>query len=189
MSNDVYNEPGKCRKQCPQCKKYIHARSLFCRGCNFEFIPGSLAKFNKKQENNVDTYEEGGRGKKQCDKCQKFVGARISQCVCGYDFTSAPKKDTTKVVDEEVRKYAAALGVPNYRVILAPIGPHGKKPKSTNKEDILSWIDDTLFSDRDSILYISALKYRLRQIYGFNTEDYNNAAKTLLSWYNEIQKT
>ena len=182
----MYDGPGKCRKQCPKCKKYIHAKSGFCRNCNHEFVVGSLAKFNKQQSNIIETYEEGGRGKKECPDCKKFVGARISQCICGFDFLAAPKKDNDRVVDEEVRKYAAKFGVPNYRVILTPIGSPPQKPKSREENDILSWIDNNLFGERDSILYISALKYRLRQIYGFQTEEFNKVNKILMKWYSEL---
>lgn len=183
---EIYDEPGKCRKQCPSCKKYIHARSLFCRGCNFEFVPGAIQKFNKLQGNIVETYDKRGRGKKKCPDCNKFVGCRIMECPCGHNFELQEKPVKGPQTDIPLREYAASLGVPNYRVIITPCGGPPKQPKSTKKQDVLEWIDNNVFFKNDSVLYVTALQYRLRQIYGHGSKDFEKVNKILQEWYQDV---
>jgi hypothetical protein len=186
MPNDVFDQPGKCRKQCPSCRKYLHARSGFCRNCDHEFIPGYKAKFNKIQGVVVETYDKRGRGKKKCPDCNKYVGCRISACPCGFNFEAQPKVDKTPTVDQPLRDYALAFGVPTYRVMIAPSGGPPKKPKSTKKKDVLGWIEDNMFAKNDTILYVSALRHHLRNIYGNGSEDFTKVNKTLQEWFKNI---
>jgi hypothetical protein len=188
MSNDVYDGPGKCRKQC-KCGVYLHARSGFCRSCGHEFVAGAKLRFSKVQGNIIETYKEAGRGRKKCPQCDSFVGVRIIQCGCGFDFSGQEKKEKLKhAVDEEVREYAALFGTPHARVILTPNGNPPKAPKSTKREHILEWIEKNVFIG-ESILFTSALRYRLRQIYGFNTKESNKANKVVNEWFKDIQNT
>jgi hypothetical protein len=186
MSNVIYDGPGKCRKKCP-CGLYLHARSSFCRTCNHEFKPGAIEKFNKLQGDVVETYENRGRGKKKCTQCEKYVGCRITVCSCGFNFELQAKPDKGPVVDEELRKYAAALGVPNYRVIITPCGGPPKAPKSLKKQDVLNWIDNNLFGKQDSVLSVHALRYRLRQLY--SGKELNKVKKSLQEWYEDVRDT
>lgn len=188
MSNEVYDSPGKCRKKC-LCGKYIHARSAFCRLCGHEFILGSKKKVEEaKLPKPVETYSEGGKGKKKCPKCTDiWVGVRAQFCKCGFDFSTMEKKvPIHEQIDTELREYAAAVGAPNDRVIVAPTGKYNKVPKEITKSGILSWIHENLFVDNNGVMFVSALRYRLRQIYGYGSPEYNQSSNFLTEWYKSL---
>lgn len=89
MSISQFNEGGKGRKQCSNCKKFVAAVVKKCP-C------GHVFKKAKKEEVVVQQYDEGGKGRKECPKCHKFVGATTLKCPCSYEFRQ--KKSTEKSV-------------------------------------------------------------------------------------------
>ena len=76
----IYDEPGKGKKQCPQCLKYVGLRVSVC-ACLFDFSTVTKA------EKAIPTYDEPGRGRKQCLSCSKYVGYSAAKCPCGNEFT------------------------------------------------------------------------------------------------------
>lgn len=73
----VYDEPGRGRKHCPKCLKYIGAKLAACPCGNTEFISKSDIPKEPK------FFDEPGQGRKQCASCMKYIGAVLSRCYCG----------------------------------------------------------------------------------------------------------
>lgn len=85
----TYNEPGKARKQCPNCKVYIHARVLECV-CKHSFGERKTPVDNS----TPSVFKEGGRGKKQCPNCKVYCGVRNRTCPsCNTSFEVAIKEN------------------------------------------------------------------------------------------------
>lgn len=49
----TYDEPGKLRKQCQDCNKYVHAKCAFC-ACGYEFKKSSVKENPSAQEEPID---------------------------------------------------------------------------------------------------------------------------------------
>ena len=90
----MYDGPGRGRKQCPNCKKYIGVRNYKCQ-CGHVFT-------NTVVKNPVRIITDSpGRGRKQCPNCRKYVGAKTYDCPhCGYDFPHNGAKPTTEVIEK-----------------------------------------------------------------------------------------
>lgn len=86
--------PGRGKKQCPQCKKYVGGILKTCNLCEFNFEN----KVFEEKVNDIKTFDTPGKGRKPCQQCKKFVGVRSNKCECGFDFTSVPKTETKKPI-------------------------------------------------------------------------------------------
>ena len=157
----TYKEPGKARKLCPECKAYVHARSLECV-CGYIF--GKRTTPEKKQE-----YKDGpSRGRKLCPQCKKYVGAKTKVCLCGNeDFKkTAVKVSANKLYTEEIKIKTEIPGAMNYvgKLILVPSGQCPVELENIDKESVYNWCD-TIFNKglRNNCTYSEgALKYWAR---------------------------
>lgn len=144
----IYNEPGKAKKQCPNCSVYVHARSLACPNCQHVFRESKLfvkEKSDKIQKEPVDkkeptVYNEAGKGRKLCSNCNIYVAARLAVCPkCNQTIVKQEKMDreikdkpvakTRPVLEQDVnKKYVGKL-------IFAPAG----LPPFAPEQDIEDW--------------------------------------------------
>jgi hypothetical protein len=69
----IYDTPGRGRRQCPECEKYVPSIKKECANCDHIFKPKIKI---------VQTWDEPGPRRKQCTKCTKFVGISIKECAC-----------------------------------------------------------------------------------------------------------
>jgi hypothetical protein len=141
--SQFYNEPGKARKQCPHCQKYIHARSTVCPACDAELKPGAK---EARQVKPVDRTKEG-RGRKQCPGCKAYVGVRTQVCSCGNDFSVSAavvkvKDKTPAQVDAE--KFREAVGYPYHHILYAPAGACPIKLKKNTKAEVFKWCEEVM---------------------------------------------
>lgn len=99
---NVFNEAGRGRKQCSDCKKFIGVRcnTCVCGSSNF----AKTAKVDLAAAKEVRTFEEAGRGRKQCAECNAYVGCKVSICVCGHEFQATINEPVVLVYDEPGRK-------------------------------------------------------------------------------------
>jgi hypothetical protein len=120
MSVSYYDGPGRGRKQCPTCQKYLHVRNHICDcGYNFQSNGVIVAKVPTQPKSVTPTklnqaikrLDGPGKGRKECPNCQKHVGAIVKICFCGHAFV---KPDNTQPLDPatiEARQFAAAFGL------------------------------------------------------------------------------
>lgn len=156
----VYDSPGKARKQCPNCQKYIHARSLICGNC--KTILGKKKTIDKPEP---QVYNEPGRGRKLCI-CNKYIGAKNKQCPsCGS--TKFVKREQPVVQPREKKPVEAKkLDEPvskNYvgSLVLTPAGSCPIKLSSQDKEGVLLWCEETFRNGlkQNKTYTVDALKY------------------------------
>lgn len=143
----IYDGPGKARKECPGCKKYIHARSNLCPGCEYEFKAGAKASIEAKT--NIVTNEDAGagRGRKQCPGCMKYVGVRTQICKCGNDFieTGAVVKEKERSPERiEAEELMPAIGYFDLPILYVPAGECSVKLKGHDKDTVFKWCEDVL---------------------------------------------
>lgn len=172
----TYDEGGKGKKQCSECKKFVGAVTKIC-ACGFDFK--NQVKPEKITE--IKTYDEGGKGKKQCSECKKFVGALTKVCACGFEFFKAKKenKPTTDYVKKEPiekvhRPSINPLMLGCRYSITAPAGKCPHKLDSTNPEDIDAWANKVRnsFSNESKFLTLSGLIYFVRHFYEMFSPEY-----------------
>jgi len=105
----IEDEPGRGRKQCPNCEKYISARMHKCPKCEHRFLrtkkttkkgERTMAKTKKK----VTPKGTAGKGRKQCPQCEKYVGARASKCDCGHEFPKNTKNTKKSGLSDTLKK-------------------------------------------------------------------------------------
>jgi len=95
------------KKDCPNCKEEIAARSHLCGSCGWHFATKEVRKdlLEKKVapiKNKI--YTSLGQGKKGCPECQTIVGAVTKICPkCNFDYVLARKKI---VEAKEIKKEA-----------------------------------------------------------------------------------
>lgn len=143
----VYDEPGKARKQCPACQKYIHTRSTVCPACGEELKAGAKAKLAEREAKAKADKTKGGRGLKQCPSCRKYVGVRTEFCGCGNDFNSSgavvKEQPKTKEYTEAV-ELMTAIGYSGMRILYVPAGVVPIKLRKLDKESVAKWCEDIL---------------------------------------------
>lgn len=140
----TYNELGKARKTC-QCGTIIHARTLECPNCHYEF---------GKKKNIVSAptiFTEGGKGKKLCPNCNKYAGAKSKVCPnCQVEFIKKEAKeiDIDDILDDianlEEEKPVKKLDrdiVASYTgsLIYTPSGECPFKIKDETQEGVIDW--------------------------------------------------
>lgn len=183
LSNSIktYDEPGKGKKHCPECKKYVGARNATC-ACGHNFSN------DVKPEKEITKFDGAGRGRKQCPSCKQFVGVRTQVCECGNNFSENKPvtvenkyKDSPEITDYNL-KYAAALKREFSRIVLTPSGVC-VKPSGFEKNQIFDWCDTVVTNGLDKfILYTpEALRYYIRYWVGVNEPD----NKKMVKWINE----
>lgn len=99
---------GRGRKDCPNCKTEIGARSHLC-DCGYYFPSKEIRKDLLKARvvpTGPKTYKELGRGRKLCPGCGIILGGVTKIChKCNFDFTSAKKeKDIILAKNKEDKK-------------------------------------------------------------------------------------
>ena len=146
----IYDEPGRGRKPCPACKKYVGVRCSICESCGQQFVATKpkAPKSPKVKKTPVPpkAYDEGGPGRKQCE-CGKYYGSRGSKCpACGSSVV-APKvaqNKPAKVYDEggpgrkqcECGKYYGA------RVRKCPACGSGRVAEKKKKQKVFEAYDE-----------------------------------------------
>lgn len=76
MTSEV---PGRGKRQCPDCKKYVGVRVAVCP-CGHVFDGRSVKPVKEKEEG-------AGRGKRKCPHCQTYIGVRVAVCPsCNHVF-------------------------------------------------------------------------------------------------------
>lgn len=104
----TFKDAGKGRKQCPNCKIYIAARTGVCPDCDYELTEGAKAaqaavqeKANDLQKRQSEVHDTGGRGRRQCHGCKKYYGVRLKVCPgCGVAAVKVDKVAEITVYDE-----------------------------------------------------------------------------------------
>jgi hypothetical protein len=96
-TNVDHDSPGRGKKQCDNCKKYVGGVLKICNLCGFNFENKNSSE-EKAITYEVKTFDGPGKGKKPCPKCKKYVGVRANKCECGYDFAANPKTEIKKPV-------------------------------------------------------------------------------------------
>lgn len=78
----TYDEGGRGRKQCQNCKRFYFSKLLICPNCRVEYVKIKKEKAVKKPKDigEYPIYDEGGQGKKQCQNCKKFYGIMLPAC-------------------------------------------------------------------------------------------------------------
>lgn len=98
------------KKDCPNCKAEIAARSLICEECGFHYPSGVVRKdllTVKQQPKKAEVYTEGGKGRKQCPKCNVFIAAVTKECPqCQHDFRAEKKEKAEKSIREVIHEVA-----------------------------------------------------------------------------------
>lgn len=135
-------------------------------------------------------YDKPGRGLKLC-LCGKYIGVRNKQCECGnsnFEINIKPKKSYPKLPKEVIVEdksyimdYFRTIGTFSKKLVLTPSGNPPSKPRSLDQDHIDEWIWN-IISDNDGILYITAIKYRARQIY-LNDDELKIALSRIDNWY------
>ncbi len=190
------DSPGRGKKQCSSCKKYVGVRSAQCQFCSFVF--SSEEKTVKEKEVVEITYFDGpGRGRKQCFSCKKFVGARVTKCPCGFDFSSkisriGAEPEPVKVISETKRvESKPETPVPNGIKVLGGaangdmiIAPAGKCPidlRSIEDKDVHEWVEKIgdFFSTKKWALTDTAAKYYIRYFYSVFSKEYNQVVSVI----------
>ena len=163
MTIITYSEPGKARKQCLNCKLYVHARSLVCN-CGYQFIKKNSTSSTSvavtiKMDNVTKTIsipkevvkepkvsDTPGRGKRLCLKCSKYYGAKLKSCpTCGFKYikelVSGLEKEKKQVEDLGIKEPVTESR--NYvgRLVYAPAGACCIEP-THNIEDVESWCSE-----------------------------------------------
>lgn len=178
----IYDEPGKARKQCPACKKYIHARSTVCPACDHEFKPGAK---EARQAKPIDRTKEG-RGRKQCPGCMNYVGVRTQVCACGNDFSvsgSVVKEQEKSKEHQEALELMAAIGYNGMNILYTPAGKCPVKLSKTDKNSVAKWCEDILnhFLLLRYFPAIQCYRYFVRK-HDFNKEDMQKAFNGIEAW-------
>jgi len=80
----TFKESGMGRKQCPECKIYVAARTGVCE-CGYEFVKGAKAAKNAvKEPKKHEVHDTGGRGRRHCVACNKYFFSGLKVCPgCG----------------------------------------------------------------------------------------------------------
>jgi hypothetical protein len=84
----TFDGPGKGRKQCAKCQRYIGAKTDACVCGSTDFAkkvyePKSPKLKTSTEPKPIKTFDAGGRGLKECAKCHKFIGSILRTCACG----------------------------------------------------------------------------------------------------------
>lgn len=183
----VYDAPGKARKQCPKCHKYIHARSTICPACDYELKEGARARLADKQAKADVDKTKGGRGLKQCPTCRSYVGVRTRICDCGNDFSVLgqvikERQRTPHQIEAEATMQAVGYG--GMKIIFVPAGaPPVTLPRKITKTTMFKWCEDVLnhFLAGRYFPSPSCMRYLIRQ-HVRSDEDISKAIKCVNEW-------
>lgn len=164
----TYDEPGKLRKQCPECEKYLNHRAIKC-ACSHEFPP-------MEEKSSVPMYDEDGSHRKQCPECEKYVGTRQMECGCGHTFETAPvahDRYGLSSVDFEASKSKQVCGCNGF-IVIAPAGECPVKLQSTDPDDLVDWVAKVLEAGhQDGKHYApAALRFYAREFYDLHSPEY-----------------
>jgi len=149
LPQSLGEQPGRGKKQCPGCKKYVGVRTTICV-CG-EQLTDSRKTVAKTEiiPKEVVVSDTPGKGKKQCPGCKKYVGIRVKVCLCGEKFADPvpktipePKPAKPIVPEKPVVKYAmpTSVSMNGYFVLTAA----GKPPiilKETDFDSVVTWIE------------------------------------------------
>lgn len=185
----VYDGPGKARKECPSCKKYVHARTNLCPACQHEFKEGAKAIAEAKSTQG-ETPNIAGRGKKQCPGCMEYVGVRTQICKCGNDFieTGAVIKEKEKSPERiEAEELMPAVGYFDLIVLYTPAGECPVKLKKCDKDTVFKWCEDVLnhYLSENKFASPVCMRYLVGKNIDPSTPDYKKAIKNVNLWKQE----
>ncbi len=185
----IYDGPGKARKQCPACQKYIHARSTICPACDHELKEGAKAKLAEREAKAEADKTKGGRGLKQCPGCKNYVGVRTQLCECGNDFSvtgSVTKEQPKDPAHIEAIALMTAIGYTRKRILYVPSGGAPIKLKSSKKEVVFKWCEDNLnhFLNLDYFMSPHCVRYLVRQ-QGFEEKTRLKVMEHVKAWQQE----
>lgn len=186
--SQIYDGPGKARKECPGCKKYVHARTNLCPGCQHEFKEGAKAAAEAKSIQ--EPTNTAGRGKKQCPGCMEYVGVRTQICKCGNDFieTGAVIKEKEKSPERiEAEELMPAVGYFDLPILYIPAGVCPVKLKKVGKQDIFKWCEDVLnhYLAEGKFASPTCMRYLMGKCVEPNTADYSKAIEFVNLWKQE----
>lgn len=139
----TFDEPGRGRKECAKCHKYVAGVQSHCACGSTDFV-------RKAPVDEIKTYDGPGRMRKQCPECKTYLGYKAEKCVCGYEFDAdsvvpAPKV-TTYDEDGPRRKQCPECEVYVGRSAEQCICGHKFQPEETPAPKV-SWYDRP--TDRD----------------------------------------
>lgn len=187
----TYDEPGKGRRKCPNCPKYISGRAPKCV-CGFDFT-GYVSPLKEKV---VKTYDEVGPGRKQCP-CGTIVGNKTAACPsCSHQFIQEQTPEINCITDdgeEEVQQelsYAARLGYPGYAVTYTPAGECPFRLYTAEEGDVVDWIKKihNYYIARRQVLAPSGFSYYARDFFDVFSQDYNNVKRIIKSYFGPYTK-
>jgi hypothetical protein len=166
--------PGKGRKQCKNCSKYVGVRSAKCEHCGTEFPKAALVPQDIQTQ---DATIGAGKGRKQCPKCLNYVGVRSRACTtpnCNYVFAVKEEPVETHIV-------ASSKG---FRSVYTPAGFCPVKLQATTFEAVGEWAEKVLSAgERNQINYLPpALKYFLRHSFEIYSKEWREAETALTEW-------
>lgn len=130
----TYNEPGRARKQCPDCGIYVHAKISTCQ-CEYKFLD---KKDKVKPESKI--YNSAGKGRKQCT-CGVYIGSRVLNCPKCNNSDFKSKKPIDKVKTSDIIKGQSKLNKYVGTLVLTPAGSCPYKLESETRESILEWTE------------------------------------------------
>jgi hypothetical protein len=170
--------PGKGRKQCKGCSKYVGVRTSVCE-CGYKFeikaTGRDLIPETTSETTPTTTPTVAGRGQKQCPKCKNIIGARSRACSnCNYIF--AEKEET---VEPHV-----VMSSRGFRSVATPAGFCPAKLQNTTFEAVGEWAEKVLSAgERNQIHYLPpALKYFVRHSFDIYSKEWREAVTVLNEW-------
>lgn len=183
MEVKFYTEPGRGRKGCPKCNKYVGVKTATCP-CGYDFSGGSLKALKPEEPKEIVTYDEGGKGKKQCPSCKKYLGARNLLCPCGHNFQEA-KVVTVEPSIQEIREVLSTVELPKRESILptvhAPAGTCFVPLTGTDEATVEKWVERlrAQFRAKGEHLSVEGLKYWVRGFYDFFSPEHETVCNII----------
>lgn len=163
----TYEGPGRARKLCPNCQKYIHVKNRVCPNCEHSF---NKEKKEKKVKVITPTERFYTKSKltKECKICGKYSPRTSTHCVaCGVEFPKKAFDPSTIKTYSEVgmgKKKCVECGtIVGVRVPQCPkcnrVFVRGETSKSKMEKQIDQWDDyDKEFMDKYAQALLSQLK-------------------------------
>lgn len=141
--------------------------------------------------NEVINKQKGQRGKKRCPDCDTLVGVRSFACECGYRFvdkkTKVEKRQEEDCATEEDRLYALCIGANGGRIVYAGSGSPSARLTTITYNAVVDYCEMVVYEGlRDGgIMTPKAIKNYLQHQFGYNSEEYRQAAALVDQWYDE----
>lgn len=183
-----FDGPGKGRKQCPGCNKYLGVRHKKCK-CGHEFKP-------RPKVPKVIVFDSPGPNRKKCPDCDKFIGLKFKECICGHKFdsrcfstrgTEVEQTFTACKSEVEGAQFAASYGRQGM-LVTTPAGDCPVKLKDTNYEAVSEWAEKVMNvgQEQGKTYAPSALRYYVRHFYELNTREYALVCENLEEWASQF---